>query len=170
MSVTKRTQWAAASAAAGIAGASAPVIPEEAWQAPTFLSGVAFLRSLTAMILDAGWGCKVTTGRLFELAKNPDLEPDRQATVRSALWLTLVSHPRAVLEFAAADGSRRARTTLKLAVQENHEQSGLTLQFLEKIAATPTADGAEPGSVQAVAAELLAPSQVSSRRFAIVAA
>ncbi|HTL51194.1 MAG TPA: hypothetical protein VL860_01330 [Planctomycetota bacterium] len=135
------------------------------WPHQGLLSGVEFLRTLTAMILTAGWGCKVTTGRLFVMAQDRTLDIDRQATVRSALWLTLVTHPRAVLEFAAADQGGLARSTLQLAVAENHAQSGLSLKFLEKIA-----DPANPSPIQAVAADVLAPTKVSDRHFVVVAA
>ena len=155
------TEIAAQPAAALAIGAT----PGEPWPGETNLSGVAFLRSLTAMILDAGWGCTATTAKLFRLAQDPDLDGDRQSTVRSALWLTLVSHPRAVLEFAATESTGRARATLKQAVTENHPMSGLSLQFLEKIASP-----AQPSKIQAIAAEILAPGTASGRYFQVLAA
>ena len=136
---------------------------DDLWQGQNRLSGVAFLRSLTAMILTAGWGCKVTTGRLFALAQDSVLASEQQATVRSALWLTLVSHPRSVLEFAAADTAGQSRLILKLAVQENHPTSGLTLEFLEKLT-----ENAQSASIQEVALELLAHKRVSERHFQMV--
>lgn len=136
---------------------------DDVWPGQNRLSGVAFLRSLTAMILTAGWGCKVTTGQLFVLAQDSALDSEQQATVRSALWLTLVSHPRSVLEFAAADAAGQSRLILKLAVQENHPTSGLTLEFLEKLA-----ENGQSPSIQAVALELLAHKRISERHFQMV--